>query len=118
MPLALTAAPSGRLPREPLRYIGGLTVRAATARKEAAEDLGRQAGPITRTLARLDPTSFVDRGPGQHGRAPVQGVDGTDGTPAAASVPIPDQGANGAGHEVAAIGGRGREDEPSEPPAP
>ena len=63
MPEALSAVPRGRLPREPVRYIGGLTVRAATARKEAAEDLGRQPWLITRMLARLDPTSFVDRGP-------------------------------------------------------
>jgi glycine/D-amino acid oxidase-like deaminating enzyme len=61
MPAALTTPQPGRLPREPLRYLGGLTVRAATARKEAAEDLGHRPGRITRTLARLDPTSFVDR---------------------------------------------------------
>ena len=45
IPEALTAVPQGRLPREPLRYVGGLTVRAATARKEAAEDLGHRPGP-------------------------------------------------------------------------
>lgn len=67
MPEALTAAPAGRLPREPLRYLGGLAVRAATARKEANEDLGRRTGPIASTLARLDPTSFVDRGSGRDG---------------------------------------------------
>jgi hypothetical protein len=115
MPLALTAPPSGRLPREPLRYIGGLTVRAATDRKEAAEDLGRQAGPITRMLARLDPTSFVDRGPGQNGSAPARGVDGTEGAPGAASVSIADQRGNGAAHEVPAIAAGRREDGPSEP---
>jgi glycine/D-amino acid oxidase-like deaminating enzyme len=74
IPEALTAVPQGRLPREPLRYVGGLTVRAATARKEAAEDLGHRPGPIARTLARLDPTSFVDRGPAtaqSNGSAPT-----------------------------------------------
>jgi glycine/D-amino acid oxidase-like deaminating enzyme len=115
MPPALTAPPSGRLPREPLRYIGGLTVRAATDRKEAAEDLGRQAGAITRMLARLDPTSFVDRGPGQNGSAPERGVDGTGGTPGAASVSIADQRGNRAGPEVPAIAAGRREDGPSEP---
>jgi glycine/D-amino acid oxidase-like deaminating enzyme len=81
MPPALTTPPSGRLPREPLRYIGGLTVRAATARKEAAEDLGHRAGPVTRMLAGLDPTSFVDRGPRENGAAPARGVNGTEGAP-------------------------------------
>jgi hypothetical protein len=42
-------------------------VRAATARKETAEDLGREPRRITRLLAGLDPTSFVDRGPGMNG---------------------------------------------------
>ncbi|MDQ6822251.1 MAG: FAD-binding oxidoreductase [Actinomycetota bacterium] len=67
MPAALTTAPAGQLPREPLRYLGGLAVRAATARKEANEDLGRRTGPATAMLARLDPTSFVDRGSGSNG---------------------------------------------------
>lgn len=62
LPHALTRLPDKRLPPEPLRYVGGLAVRAAIARKESAEDLGRAAGPITRALANLDPTSFVDRG--------------------------------------------------------
>lgn len=77
MPEALTAAPSGRLPREPLRYIGGLAVRAAMARKEAAEDLGRRPHPITQMLARLDPTSFVDRGSATDGVSHDADVAGT-----------------------------------------
>jgi putative aminophosphonate oxidoreductase len=65
LPPALTRTPSTKLPPEPLRYIGGLAVRAAVARKEDREDLGRRAGPVTRALAALDPTSFVDRGPAE-----------------------------------------------------
>jgi glycine/D-amino acid oxidase-like deaminating enzyme len=69
MPDALTRAPQGSLPPEPFRYVGGLMVRAATARKETDEDLGREPRRITRLLAGLDPTSFVDRGPGMNGAA-------------------------------------------------
>ncbi|HEY6397320.1 MAG TPA: FAD-binding oxidoreductase, partial [Solirubrobacteraceae bacterium] len=67
IPEALKSTPSGRLPPEPFRYLGGLAVRAATARKEANEDLGRRTGPVTAMIARLDPTSFVDRGPRSNG---------------------------------------------------
>jgi len=67
IPEALTVAPAGRLPREPLRYLGGLAVRAATARKDANEDLGRRTGLATAMLAQLDPTSFVDRGSASNG---------------------------------------------------
>jgi glycine/D-amino acid oxidase-like deaminating enzyme len=63
MPDALTRPPAGSLPPEPFRYVGGLAVRAATARKESAEDRGHRPGRLTRLLASLDPTSFVDRGP-------------------------------------------------------
>ena len=50
------------MPPEPLRFAGGLAVRAAVARKESDEDSGRRSGVATRALAALDPTSFVDRG--------------------------------------------------------
>jgi len=50
------------LPPEPICHIGGLAVRAAIARKEAAEDDGREPRRLTARIAALDPTSFVDRG--------------------------------------------------------
>lgn len=60
-PLALQR---GRgLPPEPLRYVGGLAVRAAIDRKEAFEDSYRRPEAFTTLVAGLDPTSFVDRGP-------------------------------------------------------
>src|SRR5262249_19785863 len=62
LPPALTRLPSAALPPEPLRHVGARVVRAAVARKESAEDVGRRAGAVTRGLAKLDPTSFVDRG--------------------------------------------------------
>ncbi len=62
IPAALARAPAARLPPEPLRYAGGLLVRAAVARKENKEDLGGTASAPARMLAGLDPTSFVDRG--------------------------------------------------------
>jgi glycine/D-amino acid oxidase-like deaminating enzyme len=62
LPPALTRLPSAGLPPEPVRYVGARLVRAAVARKESAEDVGRRAGALTLGLAKLDPTSFVDRG--------------------------------------------------------
>ena len=61
-PEGLCRLPGGAMPPEPFRYAGGLGVRAAVARKEADEDGGRSSSPVTRALAALDPTSFVDRG--------------------------------------------------------
>jgi hypothetical protein len=61
LPAGLTQVPTKPLPPEPLRYLGGRAVRAAVARKERAEDLGRRASPLTRFGAALDPTSFADR---------------------------------------------------------
>jgi glycine/D-amino acid oxidase-like deaminating enzyme len=58
---ALTKPQPGALPPEPFRYVGGRIVRAAIERKEAREDEGRKPDPITAALARLDPTSFIDR---------------------------------------------------------
>jgi len=49
------------MPPEPLRFAGAVAVRSAVARKEADEDAGRRSGRVTRALAALDPTSFVDR---------------------------------------------------------
>jgi glycine/D-amino acid oxidase-like deaminating enzyme len=64
VPEALQRAPRAGLPPEPFRYVGGLLVRAAIARKEAAEDRGRPGGRLTSAVASLDPTSFVDRANG------------------------------------------------------
>lgn len=61
VPEALRRLSAGRFPPEPLRCLGGTVVRAAMARKEAMEDSERQPDWLTRTLAALDPTSFVDR---------------------------------------------------------
>jgi len=61
LPAALTRLPSSRLPPEPFRYAGGRLVRAAVARKERIEDRGRRPDVVTRTVAALDPTSFIDR---------------------------------------------------------
>jgi glycine/D-amino acid oxidase-like deaminating enzyme len=60
LPPALTAPPDAGLPPEPIRYLGARLVRGAIARKEAREDLGRRADPLTERLAELDPTGFVD----------------------------------------------------------
>jgi glycine/D-amino acid oxidase-like deaminating enzyme len=62
LPGALTHAPASHLQPEPVRYVGARLVRGALARKEALEDVGNRVGRLTEFLARLDPTSFVDRG--------------------------------------------------------
>ena len=59
----LAALRSRGLPAEPVRYAGGLAVRAAIDRKEACEDAYRRPDRLTTFVAGLDPTSFVDRGP-------------------------------------------------------
>jgi putative aminophosphonate oxidoreductase len=51
---------SDPFPPEPLRSVGGRVVRAAVARKEAAEDEGRRPGPLTRAIAGLAPTARGD----------------------------------------------------------
>jgi glycine/D-amino acid oxidase-like deaminating enzyme len=73
MPAALTRSPTAALPPEPMRYAGGLLVRAAVARKEDKEDLGSTASAAVRLVASLDPTSFVDRGSAK----PNRGVEKT-----------------------------------------
>jgi glycine/D-amino acid oxidase-like deaminating enzyme len=54
----------GRFPPEPLRFLGGLVVRAAVRRKEGREDYGRTCDPVTGALAGLAPQGFfrVKRG--------------------------------------------------------
>lgn len=55
----LVAEPRNGFPPEPVRYVGGLLVRRAVARKERAEDAGRRSGPATRRLAALAPAGLV-----------------------------------------------------------
>ncbi len=55
----LVSTPGKRFPPEPVRYVGGRTVRGAIARKERMEDRGRRAGPVTRGLAALAPAGLV-----------------------------------------------------------
>lgn len=55
----LVRTPKTYLPPEPFRYVGGLAVRSALLRKEAAEDRGRRPSRLSEAIAGLDPTSFV-----------------------------------------------------------
>jgi putative aminophosphonate oxidoreductase len=48
-----------RFPPEPARFLGGLLVRAAVARKERAEDAGRRPDALTVRLAALAPAGLV-----------------------------------------------------------
>jgi putative aminophosphonate oxidoreductase len=50
---------AGRFPPEPFRYLGGLVVQAAVARKEDAEDAGRRPSPLAVRLAALAPAGLV-----------------------------------------------------------
>jgi len=50
---ALIDPPPKAVPREPFRVAGATAIRAALARKEAAEEDGRRAGPLARGLAGL-----------------------------------------------------------------
>jgi putative aminophosphonate oxidoreductase len=62
----LVRDPAGaRFPPEPFRYLGGRVVRNAVARKEDAEDQGREAGRLTRMLADLAPSGLVPLKKGQ-----------------------------------------------------
>ena len=49
----------GAFPPEPFSYVGGRVVRAAVARKEAAEDAGRQPGRIVQGVAGLAPAGLT-----------------------------------------------------------
>jgi glycine/D-amino acid oxidase-like deaminating enzyme len=49
----------GWLPPEPFRYLGGLVVREAVARKERAEDAGRQPTRRVVAIAKLAPAGLV-----------------------------------------------------------
>jgi putative aminophosphonate oxidoreductase len=60
---------AGGLPPEPIRYVGGRIVRAAVARKERAEDAGREPRRIDVFLAGLAPAALVPLA-GPRARAP------------------------------------------------
>ena len=51
--LALVDPPRKLMPPEPFRWAGGSLIRAALVRRDAAEDAGRSAGPLTRFVAGL-----------------------------------------------------------------
>ena len=55
----LVRRPPPGMPGEPLRYAGGRIVRGAVARKERAEDDGRQPARTDRALAELAPAGLV-----------------------------------------------------------
>lgn len=55
----LARGPVGTFPPEPVRFLGGLLVRAAVARRERSEDAGRRPDPVTRGLAALAPAGLV-----------------------------------------------------------
>jgi len=55
----LVREPVGSFPPEPVRYLGGVLVRRAVERKEAAEDAGRRAGRATLLLAGFAPAGLV-----------------------------------------------------------
>ena len=61
-----------RFPPEPIRFVGGLVVRAAVRRKERREDVGKSVDPLRRCLSRDGPLRRhrFDHRPGrgqQHG---------------------------------------------------
>ena len=51
--LPLVEASGGRVPPEPLRYLGGTVVRRALVRREHLEERGQRPGPVTRFVAGL-----------------------------------------------------------------
>jgi glycine/D-amino acid oxidase-like deaminating enzyme len=57
LPPAMRSVPHALMPPEPVRYLGGRVVRAATDRKERAEDLSLAPNRVMRLVAAMDPTS-------------------------------------------------------------
>ena len=55
---ALNSGVSARFPPEPVRFVGGLVVRAAVRRKESREDVGKHVDPLTMRIAALAPAGF------------------------------------------------------------
>ena len=54
----LNRGPRSAFPPDPLRYLGGIAVRAAVRRKEAAEDAGQPASGPIRALAGFAPSGM------------------------------------------------------------
>lgn len=57
LPLAMRRVPHKLMPPEPVRYLGGRMVRAATDRTERAHDLSLRPARVTQLVAAMDPTS-------------------------------------------------------------
>jgi putative aminophosphonate oxidoreductase len=55
---ALNRGIPARFPPEPVRFVGGLVVRAAVRRKEGREDRGLTCDPVTGAVAGLAPQGF------------------------------------------------------------
>ncbi len=55
---ALSSGPASLFPPEPIRYLGGRLVREAVARKESADDAGREPSLFARTLSQFAPAGF------------------------------------------------------------
>lgn len=55
----MARGPVGLYPPEPLKYVGGVALRAVLARKERTEDRGKQPGPLIRTASLLAPPGLV-----------------------------------------------------------
>jgi putative aminophosphonate oxidoreductase len=55
----LTRLPEGSFPPEPLRYVGGLALKAAIRRRERAEDAGHRPGRVSTWIAGFAPPGLV-----------------------------------------------------------
>jgi putative aminophosphonate oxidoreductase len=55
----MARGPVGTYPPEPLKYVGGVALRAVLARKERTEDAGREPGRLVRTASMLAPPGLV-----------------------------------------------------------
>lgn len=55
----IAQGPMGTYPPEPLKFVGGIALRAVLARKERTEDRDKSPGPLVRALSRLAPPGLV-----------------------------------------------------------
>lgn len=55
----IAQGPVGTYPPEPVKYVGGIALRAVLARKEKVEDQGRSPGRLVRTASLLAPPGLV-----------------------------------------------------------
>lgn len=63
---SLIVKPSGGLPPEPIRFLGGHIVRSAIAHKERREDRGQAASRLARRVAGLAPAGLVPTSEAEH----------------------------------------------------